>query len=296
MPQKILLDTDIGSDIDDSVALAYLLRQPDCELLGITTVSGEPVLRAKLASVICKAAGRGDIPIYPGTAEPLLVKQKQPTAHQAGKLTNHPHDTVFPKAEALEFMRRTVRRHPGEITLLAIGPLTNIALLFAADAEIPSLLKGLVLMCGTFTYRFMGGPCLTEWNARCDPHAAAIVYNAPVKNIISAGLDVTSKVVMEKDEVLKQFDNGILRTVLDFSGIRENERDRVIFHDPLAAALIFDKGICSYTRGNVEIETASERLEGLCYFQPDINGKNEVALEVDGGRFFEHYFRITRGA
>ena len=70
---KIILDTDIGTDIDDALALAYLLMKPECELMGITTVTGEAKTRAKLASVICKAANRGDIPIYPGNEECILI-------------------------------------------------------------------------------------------------------------------------------------------------------------------------------------------------------------------------------
>ena len=69
----VLLDTDIGSDIDDAVALAYLLKQPRCDLLGVTTVTGEPTKRAMLADAICQAAGRTDIPIHVGTEAPLLV-------------------------------------------------------------------------------------------------------------------------------------------------------------------------------------------------------------------------------
>ena len=72
MPTKVILDTDIGSDIDDAVCLAYLLAQPECELLGITTVTGEPVARAKMASALCRVAGV-DIPIYPGAPDPLIV-------------------------------------------------------------------------------------------------------------------------------------------------------------------------------------------------------------------------------
>ena len=71
----ILLDTDIGTDIDDALALAYLLMKPECELMGITTVTGEAKTRAKLASVICKAANRGDIPIYPGNEECILIAE-----------------------------------------------------------------------------------------------------------------------------------------------------------------------------------------------------------------------------
>ena len=77
MAKKLLLDTDIGSSIDDAVCLAYLLAQSECELLGITTVSGDTVQRAMLASVMCKAAGK-DIPIFPGAAVPLLVISQQP--------------------------------------------------------------------------------------------------------------------------------------------------------------------------------------------------------------------------
>src|SRR5215471_2753008 len=127
MTTKVILDTDIGSDIDDAVCLAYLLAQPQCELLGITTVTGEVEKRAMMASALCKVAGK-QIPIYPGVDTPLLVPQKQPKAQQASALDKWDHDTQFPKGEAVEFLRRTIRAHPGEVTLLTIGPLTNIGL------------------------------------------------------------------------------------------------------------------------------------------------------------------------
>src|SRR3982751_448710 len=104
---KVLLDTDIGSDIDDAVCLAYLLAQPACELLGVTTVSGESVERAKLASALCKAAGKST-PIYPGSERPLLSAQRQPRCPQSAALERWPHETQFPESEAVEFMRRTI--------------------------------------------------------------------------------------------------------------------------------------------------------------------------------------------
>src|SRR5215218_2852528 len=112
---KVLLDTDIGTDVDDAVCLAYLLAQPECELLGITTVTGEPERRAALASVLCLAAGRSDIPIYPGEAAPLKVPQRQPQAQQAAALPRWPHQEDFPQGQAVEFMRRTIRAHPGQV-------------------------------------------------------------------------------------------------------------------------------------------------------------------------------------
>src|SRR5471030_2476621 len=143
MRTKVLLDTDIGSDIDDAVCLAYLLANPACDLLGITTVSGDTHARASLASVLCKIAGK-KIPIHPGRRQSLVTEQKQPHVPQAAALNKWDHDTKFSQGEAVEFLRQTIRANPGEMTLLAIGPMTNIAALFAADEEIPKLLKSLV--------------------------------------------------------------------------------------------------------------------------------------------------------
>ena len=88
--EKILLDTDIGSDIDDSVCLAYLLMQPRCELLGVTTVSGQPEKRAQMVSAMLRVAGRRDIPVFPGAPAPLLTPVRQPEAPQASRLCDWP--------------------------------------------------------------------------------------------------------------------------------------------------------------------------------------------------------------
>jgi inosine-uridine nucleoside N-ribohydrolase len=292
-PVKILLDTDIGSDIDDAVCLAYLLAQPECELLGITTVSGEATKRAMMASAQCKLAGK-EIPIYPGTEDPLLVPQKQPRAQQAVALSKWAHETTFPQGQAVEFLRQTIRAHPGEISLLGIGPLTNIALLFKANPEIPHLLKQLVLMCGVFTDRFTDfGPA--EWNALLDPHATAIVYNTPVKIHRSIGLDVTHRVTMDAKQVREKFKTRFLQPVLDFAEVWFNERDIITFHDPLAAATIFDDRICGFKTGTVTIEIVDEALKGQTLWQPHrVDGQHQVALTVDSQRFFEHYFSIVR--
>lgn len=289
MPEKILLDTDIGSDIDDAVCLAYLLANPECDLLGITTMSGEAEARASMASAMCKVAGKS-IPIYPGREEPLLIAQQQPRAPQAAALDRWPHDTRFPRGQAVEFLRQTIRAHPGEISLLAIGPMTNVAALFAADAEIPALLKSLVLMCGVFTNRFAGvGPL--EWNAKLDPAATAIVYRALPKIHRSIGLDVTCQVTMPAAEVRERFQAPLLRPVLDFAEVWFRDRPTITFHDPLAATTIFDEAICGFTRGRVEVELKSERLAGMTHWTADPEGPHEVALRVDAGTFFDCYFR-----
>lgn len=291
MATKILLDTDIGSDIDDAVCLAYLLAQPQCELLGITTVSGEPERRAMMASAQCQIAGQ-QIPIFPGAAQPLLIAQKQPLCPQADALENWPHVTDFPKNQAVDFLRQTIHAHPGEITLLTIGPLTNIALLFAIDPEIPSLLKGLVMMGGVFTTSGHGDKPL-EWNIILDPHAAAMVYQTTVPIHRSIGLDVTMQVNLESSEVRQRFQTPLLRPVLDFAEIWFTKRPTITFHDPLAAATLFDDQICTFERGHVRVELENPSLLGQTIWQPDPDaGQHEVALSVDAERFFEHYFSV----
>lgn len=288
---KVWLDTDIGSDIDDAVCLAYLLARPDCDLAGISTVSGEPERRAMLADALCRVAGRA-VPVFPGAATPLLIPEQQPRAPQADALTRWSHATDFPRGEAVAAMRRAIREAPGEITLLAIGPLTNVALLFAGDREIPGLLAGLVLMGGQFTGRMPGsGPRgVAEWNMICDPHAAAMVYRTPVPVHRSVGLDVTTRVRMPADAVRARFTAPLLRPVRDWAEVWFREREIITFHDPLAAAALFDDALCGFSRGTVAVETASERAGGLTYWTPGDDGPHEIATSVDSDRFFAHFF------
>jgi purine nucleosidase len=291
--EKILLDTDIGSDVDDAVCLAYLLANPNCELLGITTVTGEAEERARLASVMCQAAGKL-VPIFPGAEQPLVVPQKQVTAPQAVALQKWGHEKKFPRGEAVQFLRETIRTHPSEVTLLAIGPLTNIGLLFAADPEIPSLLRGLVMMCGRFSDKVQGNYGAVEWNAGGDPHATAIVYRAEVPVHRSVGLDVTSRVTMDAEQFTKTFGRfELFRPVLDFAEIWFKDWKGVTFHDPLAAATIFDERICTFQSGSVEVDLTTPELQGALRWTPGTPaGKHQVAVDVDEHRFFEHFLSV----
>ncbi|NLV92306.1 MAG: nucleoside hydrolase [Firmicutes bacterium] len=298
----VLFDTDIGSDIDDAACLAYLLSEPRCELVGITTVTGEAVERAKLASALCKAAGRDDIPIHSGTENPLLIPLKQKAAPQKEKLVNWPHRESFPENTAIEFMRDVIESRPGEVTLLAVGPFTNVGLLFATYPETAGKLKQLVVMGGVFTNRPMAGPL--EWNAIGDPHATAILYNAPVPIHVSIGLDVTTQVRLEAAEVNRRFAGGLLDVVRDMAEVWFRNTSVLTFHDPLAAVSIFEPDICKYRRGVVSVELVSQRLQGYTYWdsteiefaspiEPAEPGKRHyVALDVDVEGFFRKYFSV----
>ena len=287
-PLKILLDTDIGSDIDDAVALSYLLKKPGCNLLGVTTVTGDAVNRARLVKALCEAAEKS-IPIYPGLEKPLVIEQKQLSAAQAARLTGT--SASFPKGQAIEFMRTIIRQNPGEVTLLAVGPLTNIATLFESDPEIPLLLKELVIMGGKFSkYPTPWGP--TEWNAIVDPHATAIVFSSGVP-LRAFGLDVTWQLSMTPDQVAKIFKGDrLLELVLDWSSVWFKERELLHFHDPLAAAAIFNPGICKYKRGHVLVELEEADLLGVTHFQSSKTGKIKAAKSVNADMFFKEYFSV----
>ena len=296
MPTKILLDTDIDilGDIDDALCLAYLLRQPDCELLGITTVSYDTQARAMVASAMCKAAGK-QVPILPGATVPLLQPLPELTveymSEEEAALRRWPHEQDFPRAQAVELMRRTVHDNPGEIVLLAVGPFTNIALLFAVDPEVPALLRGLVLMGGLF-----GRADRAEWNARFDPHATAMIYRAPVRLHRSIGLDVTEEIRLDEVGVRARLDLNGSEPLRDWLEVWFRHRPSITFHDPLAAASIFDEGLCHFDAGSVEIEVADPEQVGSTRWRPGGGGRHQVALGVDQERFLRHYFGVLRGA
>ena len=287
---KVILDTDIGSDIDDAVALAYLLANPGCDLLGITTVSGQAVERAKLASALCMAAGR-DVPVFPGTEAPLKAVQRQPLAKQAAVLDRWPHQKKFRQGRAVGFIAETAAKNPGEITLLSIGPMTNVARLFMEHPDTARLLKGIVIMGGRFGPDPVGRST-EEWNVLCDPHAAAVVYAAPVKLHRSLGLDVTMKLQMPAADVRRRFQTGLLKPVLDMAEVYFAEEKVITFHDPLAAVCIFDPGVCRYERGRAVVEIEAGETGRFMKWRPGAQGPHEAAMAVDPARFFESYFSV----
>jgi purine nucleosidase len=285
----VLLDTDIGNDIDDAVCLAYLLAQPRCELLGITTVTAAPDLRARLASVLCRNAGR-HVPIHPGAADPLVGPPVQESPPQAVVLDRWEHDSSFPSEPAVDFLRRTIRAHPGEVTLLTIGPLTNVALLFAADPAIPALLDSLVSMGGSYAR----GSEEVEWNLHCDPPAAAQVFSVsgPIHRAI--GLNVTSRVRLPAEEFLERCEAPALRPVADMAQSWFGHRADVVFHDPLAAATIFEPDLCTFAAAEVTVDSSAGPLAGSTRWRPKPDGRHQVAVDVRPEAFIEHYFDVVR--
>lgn len=309
MPQAVLLDTDIGSDIDDAVALNYLLHQRECELVGVTTVSGDVAKRAALARVLCDLTGQSRVPVLAGAAQPILHGLGQPHVPQFAAIEDRSPSLEYEPGAAIEFMRQTIRSRPGEITLLAVGPMTNLALLFALDPQIPSLLKRLVLMCGLFfgwdpKTTWKSGPGAREWNAMQDPIATSVVYRAAASEHFSFGIDVTHRCTIEAEECRRRFSRGDEATqlVMKMAEVWFSQSSRYLtFHDPLAAACVFEPGLCEYVEGRVHVDARQGPLEGLTMFEPrDANSPSRpghrVASSVNVDAFYEHYFRVIGAA
>lgn len=291
----VLLDTDIGANVDDALALAYLLRQPRCELLGITTVTGDVHKRAACAEVICRAAGRPDVPIHCGRSDTLPPGPGQPEVPLYDAIRGDAHRMDRPPNTAVDFLRESIRARPGRITLLTIGPLTNVAIVFAIDPEIPSLLAGMVSMAGVYSSH----PRAVETNCRIDPVAAAAVFAAPVPRHLCLGLDVTTRCALPVDEGMRRIEAMRLAPLAAMAARWAAGRPAIAFHDPLAAAVVFRPSLCDYVEGHVRVSLdAADPPPGRTAIGPASSAPGpgrRIATDVDVPAFFAEFFSTLDG-
>ena len=219
-------------------------------------------------------------------------EQRQLIAQQAAVLPGWPHEVDFPINQAVDFLANTIRAYPNEVTLLSIGPLTNIGLLFSTYPDVAELLAGFVMMGGNFDETGSEAGRI-EWNVTGDPLASEITYKAPVHLHRSLGLNVTQQVMMSAEEVREKFTTPLLRPVLDMAEIWFTGFSPFIpFHDPLAAATIFEPDLCSYQQGAVKLDNIDGQTRTI--WQPNgTSGPHQVAMKVDVDRYFEHFFSVV---
>jgi inosine-uridine nucleoside N-ribohydrolase len=175
-PQLVIIDTDIGDDIDDAFALALALRSPELHILGVTTAFRDTELRARLVDRYLAAVGRKDIPVAAGVATPNDGAMSQ--AAYARQQPDRPHP------DGVKFLLDQIRAHPNQVTLIAIGPLSNVKAAIALDPDTFRKLKRVVIMGGSI-YRGYGDahqPPDAEWNVLCDP--------AGLRALLAAGVPV----------------------------------------------------------------------------------------------------------
>lgn len=270
-PRRIILDTDPG--IDDAMAILLTLRSPEIKIEAITPVSGNVPLELTLPNALrlVEIAGRTDIPIAAGASVPLVRNLITATyAHGENGLggVDFPAPSIKPaKESATEIIRRIVRSNPAEISIVAIGPLTNVATALRADPELAGMIPAIVLMGGSLS----GGNVTpaAEFNFYVDPEAARIVFHSGIP-ITMVGLDVTRKVQLREEHVAaleagknpsSQAAGRIMRSTLEryrktgFPG-------GPTMHDPLALASMIDPGVVTLQDYFVDIETSGEITAG----------------------------------
>jgi purine nucleosidase len=182
VPEKIIIDTDIGTDIDDAFAVGLALHSPEFKILGVTSAWGDTHLRARLLTRFLRETGRPDIPIAMGI--PKQPPGKLEILSQAPYAEGGPANLQYPNA--VDFLLEQIRASPGEITLISIGPETNLGAAIDRDAATFRKLKRVVLMGGSVyrgysqsNYGKTHGPD-PEWNIICDMQAAQKVFTSGV--------------------------------------------------------------------------------------------------------------------
>ena len=217
MTDRLPLILDVDTGIDDSVALLYAAASPDADLVAVTCVSGN--IDADQVGIntraILELAGRDDVEVAMGRKVPLVrALETTPETHGPqglGYAELPPPSRPLSDRHAVDLILDGARRRPGEITLVTLGPMTNLALAVLREPELPRLLRGFALMGGAFGTSGNTTPT-TEWNLHCDPEAAQIVFRAwsaaierdpTIPRALTLGLNVTERARIGTDEIVR---------------------------------------------------------------------------------------------
>ncbi|GAA4973556.1 inosine-uridine nucleoside N-ribohydrolase [Nonomuraea thailandensis] len=263
--RRVVVDTDTG--IDDAHTLLYLAGRPDAEIVALTSVYGNCTEEDATRNIGYVNGLLGlDVPVARGAAEPL-----RGPAHIAGYvhgkdgLGDLGRDRPLPRVTAEsgpELLVRLANEQPGELDLLALGPLTNLALALRLDPELFTRYRSVVLMGGSGPYAPPGTLLMIDANVNNDPEAARAVFAAPRRELVMVGVNVTAGTILDERAIaalrasatpVARFATGILDAYLDFY---QNEWGRRIIplHDPLAAGVLLDRTFATaWTDGPVNV-------------------------------------------
>lgn len=288
-PRRIIIDTDPG--VDDAMAIFLALRSPELKVEAITPVSGNVPLALTLPNALrlVEIAGRPEVPVAAGASVPLvrhLVTAEYVHGENGLAGVEFPAPKLKPVAEsATEIICRLVRSSPGEITIVAIGPLTNIATVLRSDPEIARMIPAIRIMGGGLVHGNITPAA--EFNLYVDPEAARIVFDAGIP-LTMVGLDVTEKVLVNDSHIrqlqaaqnpVSQAAAKILKATLDHVR-HSNNITYVAMHDPLTVASLIDPSLLTFTDYHVDIETEGEFTSGMSvgWARAPVRGSAPMAL------------------
>ena len=266
MTKRILIDTDPG--IDDSLAILLALASPDLSLEGLSVVHGNCSLQQATTNAlsILELAHASHIPVAMGCELPLVQPSLlAPETHGNTGLgyAKLPEPQSQPIGQhGSDFLIEKIMSNPGEVTLVAIGPLTNVALAIRQEPRIVSALKEIIIMGGAIRHEG-NTTALAEFNTYVDPHAAHIVFHAGIPTTL-VPLDVTYQCILTAQDVerLQKIDSPITQFVKDTTRFYMEFHDEYqgvegcVINDPLALALTFAPELCDYQELPVDVDIA----------------------------------------
>ena len=300
--KKVILDTDIGDDIDDSFALLLLLESHKFNCLGVTTVFRNSLKRAKMAKQLIRSLGY-DINVYRGIDDPLKQNIDHLISKEIKEKEKYDEDGkyIFPQYDksmenekvedenAVDFIIRMIHTYPHEVTLIPIGPLTNIASAIKKDPTIVPLIKEIRLMGAGLNLNFV------ERNIFCDPDAAKIVFSSNINKIVAVTINVTSLTSLTEEEVnsLKNNNSKAIKLVYEamMKWFKHYEFSSPVMHDPLTVASLIDESIINTQLCHLDVDLSKD---GYTFINDNCPNNVYVSTSLNKEKFFK-LFKETLG-
>ena len=280
-PERVIIDTDIGDDIDDAFAVALALRSPELQILGITTTFGNTETRAKLMDRFLAETGHPEIPVAAGVPTPPKSNFTQRRYAENNRYAKPTH------ADAVTFLLDQVRSNPGKITLIAIGPLMNVGAAIDKDSDTFRKLRRIIIMGGSIKrgYGDLGfgspTPPQPEWNILNDIPSAQKLFAAGVELFVMP-LDSTQ---LKMDEVKRAFLFSQGTAITDALTLLYHQwgQETPTLFDPMTIAFLVNPSLCP-------VEPMHIRVDAQGFTRPDPGPPNaQVCLESNPDAFFRFY-------
>lgn len=303
--KSIILDVDTG--IDDAMAMAYAARSPELHLLGVTTLFGNVSMEeaTRNSLYMLELLGREDVPVYAGADKPIArpgrgyAKQVHGEDGLGGALNGEPKGRAG-SMTAAQFMVEQVRRLPGEVTIIAVGPMTNLAQAIVADPDFVRLVGQVVIMGGAVTVPG-NVTAHAEANIYSDPEAAAFVFRSGLP-LTLVGLDVTMQTLLPRTRLAEWQHSGdsVAQFLAKATNFYMNAYETwspgiggCALHDPLAVGMVVDPTLCRTEQMHVEVITEGEMTGKTVGEQHASTPPINVCLDVDADRFLQHFMSRT---
>jgi purine nucleosidase/pyrimidine-specific ribonucleoside hydrolase len=297
-PQKIILDT----DIDDAMALALILASPELELVGVTTVFGNVAARSRQARTLLKLAGErfARIPVAAGCGGTMASRplpRRGTPEYLADALPNQDSASLpeheLPKPDprhGVDLLIDLIMNGDGDVVPVPIGALTNIAMAMVKEPRIVAKIPRIVTMSAEFKRGF------AEWNIKCDPEAAAIVYNSGVPMEVTTW-DIGNTVKFGQGEIDRLAAGGrpvgqyLSRAIRAWQAAHQHPTWKPMpsLFDPMAVATMVKPELCTWKTGTVSVELQGQQTYGFTHFHDGKDGKHRVAWDADRDASFEYY-------